>query len=438
MSQGLSISIRNFRAIKEADIHISAITTLAGYNASGKSTISRLLYYSGFYSNEYDKLLIEDLVFKLSGINIFLQRVSYLIEDKLRDTMPSHSSYFLNPTDQDRITRTIDLLKEYYEEGNQVRQLEKEYLGRALGKKIRTRAAFFSGLDSLQKTVNETFKNYERTLKDRPLLPLHREVCRQFKIQDDESIWDNISIKEDDAEIIGGKRKNVGLFTGLQRVFYIDTPMLLNVSSSRSPELLHWTELHNVFMSPDDNTRDLNENEEDLLQDLAKIAGGTIHLRSNTTGVYRGRQLLFDSGSAGSIPIAETASGIKSFAILQRLLQKGLLDDSTLLILDEPEAHLHPQWVAEYANIILRLNDKLGVRFLIASHSPTLVQALYSIADSQGRSEQTSFYLAEPVPGAPGHFRFNALQSDIEPIFELYNTSYDTIDKYAEDGGKKD
>lgn len=36
--------LKNFRAIEEADITLDGITVVAGINACGKSTISRLFY----------------------------------------------------------------------------------------------------------------------------------------------------------------------------------------------------------------------------------------------------------------------------------------------------------------------------------------------------------------------------------------------------------
>jgi len=54
-----------------------------------------------------------------------------------------------------------------------------------------------------------------------------------------------------------------------------------------------------------------------------------------------------------------------------------------LLIIDEPEAHLHPQWIVEYARILVLLNKKLGVKFMIASHNPDMVSALRYISEKE-------------------------------------------------------
>ena len=46
----LQIQISNFRAIQEARIDLNGITVLTGLNATGKSTIGRMMYYTGYLS----------------------------------------------------------------------------------------------------------------------------------------------------------------------------------------------------------------------------------------------------------------------------------------------------------------------------------------------------------------------------------------------------
>ena len=51
------------------------------------------------------------------------------------------------------------------------------------------------------------------------------------------------------------------------------------------------------------------------------------------------------------LSVHNLSTGIKSFAILKILLEKGCLKDKDVLILDEPEIHLHPQWQIVYAPV---------------------------------------------------------------------------------------
>jgi len=104
-------------------------------------------------------------------------------------------------------------------------------------------------------------------------------------------------------------------------------------------------------------------------------------------------------GKKVEVKIANTAFGIKSFGLLQLLNNNGYLNKKYILILDEPEVHLHPEWQLKYAKIIVELVNN-GIYVVVNTHSPYMLQALkfYSdkIADVKNR---TNFYLAEKKDG---------------------------------------
>ncbi len=97
-----------------------------------------------------------------------------------------------------------------------------------------------------------------------------------------------------------------------------------------------------------------------------------------------------------SIPLKSinTASGIKSFGILQLLIESEFLDERSLLIIDEPETHLHPQWQVEYARLIVMLVEN-NIPVLLSSHSPYLIQALKVFSEKSAIQDKTQYYLAE-------------------------------------------
>jgi len=70
------------------------------------------------------------------------------------------------------------------------------------------------------------------------------------------------------------------------------------------------------------------------------------------------------------------------------------LDKNILLVIDEPEIHLHPKWQVKYAYIIVKM-VKYGVPIIISSHSPYMIQALKYFAIEEGIIDVTRFYLAE-------------------------------------------
>ena len=109
------------------------------------------------------------------------------------------------------------------------------------------------------------------------------------------------------------------------------------------------------------------------------------------------------------IELEHTATGIKYFGIFQVLSQNNYLNEKTVLILDEPEVHLHPKWQLEMAKIIVEL-VKNGVNIVVNSHSPYMIEALKRYSEVEEIEDKTNFYLAED-----GYIEH---QDSLENIFE--------------------
>jgi predicted ATP-dependent endonuclease of OLD family len=113
------------------------------------------------------------------------------------------------------------------------------------------------------------------------------------------------------------------------------------------------------------------------------------------------------------IELVNTATGIKYFGIFQILSQNNYLTDRMILILDEPEVHLHPKWQLEMAKIIVELVEK-GVKIIVNSHSPYMIDALKYYSDEL--KVKTNFYLAEKNKNEIS--TISDVTMDISPIFE--------------------
>lgn len=120
-----------------------------------------------------------------------------------------------------------------------------------------------------------------------------------------------------------------------------------------------------------------------------------------------------------NIKLINTAMGIKHFGILQVLADKNHLYKGQILILDEPEVHLHPKWQLELAKVIVELVSK-GVKILVNSHSPYMIEALQRYSKKQNIAN--NFYLADE----------NKIEEDeqaLSKIFAKLSEPFDEFDK---------
>ncbi|MFK5970003.1 MAG: AAA family ATPase [Candidatus Marithrix sp.] len=125
--------------------------------------------------------------------------------------------------------------------------------------------------------------------------------------------------------------------------------------------------------------------------------------------------------------INSVAMGIKNFGILQLLIKNNYLTKDSILIVDEPEVHLHPKWQLAYAKFIVEL-VKNGVKVLITSHSPYMVEAfeLYS----KKESINANFYLANKKDN---YSIIEDVGDDLEPIYKKLAEPINELEELLEE-----
>ena len=96
------------------------------------------------------------------------------------------------------------------------------------------------------------------------------------------------------------------------------------------------------------------------------------------------------------IDVKNVSSGMKCLLVIQRLIQNGTINKNTIVIIDEPETNLHPEWQVLFANILVLLNKLLGIKLLINSHSPYFIRALEVKMAVNEMADKGSYYLMTP------------------------------------------
>ena len=158
-------------------------------------------------------------------------------------------------------------------------------------------------------------------------------------------------------------------------------------------------------------TTKMKQSDHTLNADIAQIIGG--EFRADTIGDVK----FYKNEMA--IELVNTAMGIKYFGILQLLMNNNHFYDGQILILDEPEVHLHPKWQLELAKIIVGL-VKGGMNILVNSHSPYMIEALQRYGNLE--SIKSHFYLAE-------NGIISSSEETLAKMFDKLSEPFDTFDE---------
>ena len=131
----------------------------------------------------------------------------------------------------------------------------------------------------------------------------------------------------------------------------------------------------------------LNKKELDDVRSIIKKA------YSGDTIIDHGRYFYIENG----IPFdfRNISAGLKSFAIIERLLETGVLKKKDVLILDEPEIHLHSEWQIIYAELIVILQKTFDLTILLVTYSFQFLESLNFFMKKYGIWDKGNYYMPE-------------------------------------------
>ncbi len=424
------LSIKNFRAIKRAEIQLDGITVVSGVNGCGKSTISKLLYYILRNANAYEKLVKADINNQIRPYLRALDQIQFLAFRYERGHRMLRRIDF-DFSSVDDVIRSIDVIRELCNRFLEFEEtLQREGKTAVTGRlQMILRSTLKAGddwttkkmLDTLVERISEHCSRADMLVTERPYRLLKNRIDGLF----DADISKKAVLKEYGDTVFGENISNVPILHYINKVAYIDTPMVIGMETSmRQPS--YWRELNDLLKEPP--KRGYKRAINNIIK--SEIMNGDASFDDDSlSGGFK-----FKQADGKEFDLLECATGIKSFSMLQLLLKNLFLDDSTLMIIDEPEAHLHPQWIVEYARLIVLLHKRVGVKFFIASHSTDMVSSIRYIAEKERCLSSLSFYVAERDAREADAFNFRALGHDIEPIFESFNKSFEKLDYYVGKG----
>ena len=425
MKSNIKVVTENFRAIGHAAIQINGITVVAGENSSGKSTISKLLYELFNTVANYEILVKEELMREFSKLFQFFEIVytdSKGILDRKEYSKIVDLSYEYNYKNKsfEEIKDLLSVfLSEIYSKIDVSKSSRYNYIvSNILGDEID------NTLENIISFINQKIKKAIDKVHLRPISLFTEKLLNVFR---DENLPKSFEVSEEKEVIVSLEKPTLSIPFSVQKAIYIDSPMSLGAGSSSNK---HWSDLTKFIFFEDKNLSDFHNN--DIYTSISKnIKGEAVKF---TLGTLSTLTFLREDGK--EFNLTEVATGIKAFSIIQLLLKNGHIDNRTLLIIDEPESHLHPQWIVEYARMIVLLHKHIGVKFFLASHNPDMVSAIRYIAEKEGVLDNVNYYLAEKAEAYL--YNYIPLGSDISPIFKSFNIAIERISQYSIDSDNED
>lgn len=392
----MQLKISNVGKIENATIDVNGITVIAGENNAGKSTIGKTMFAIFNSMNNMDEKIAQERKNRIRNI------INGLLKGKIMQNIGTISDR------RRRIniisTKLLDEIMEYLD-SEEVDTLE-AYLRKQISE-----TTIFDNHEDEEEFVTECAAKVEALLAISDKRVMTEVVTRWFgrvfegQISPlwEEEIESEIEIVIKDKKILYHFKENtcISLETEvniLHQAFYIDNPFIVDEMSSYiiSSDNIMKNYLLNSLQTV---SEDIYENifdavaAKEKLAEINEISTEVIDgdIEKNQDGEY-----CFKSNNyAEPLNVVNMSTGMKSFALIKRLLESGNLKEKDVIILDEPEIHLHPEWQLLYAKMIVLLQKQFDLSMIITTHSPYFLDAIDVFSAKYNIADRTKYYLAE-------------------------------------------
>ena len=372
----MKLSIKNVGKLKEADVEINGITVIAGENNTGKSTVSKALFslFNGFYN--FDNKMVE---LKSRDIrNIFLRFMQNLNRENantlidISDKIVKDTSYKF---DRNKLIQLIQEKKNL---------ISIEYLE-----------------EVSEKIFNILNIKDEEYLENTISYILNNEFDNQIN-----TIWSNdlgkiaLEIKENELKLRIKNNKVIKIENKINlhsEVIYIDDPFVIDNLNEYKWRDINYLENHKESLETklirEKNEKTFSEkiiaknNLQQITEKLEEVINGKIKFNQG--------KWIYEFENNNELNLKNLSAGLKSFAILKRLVENGNLEEKGIVILDEPEIHLHPEWQIKFAELIVLLQKEFGMHILLTTHSPYFLKAIQVYSKKYEISDKCKYYMSE-------------------------------------------
>ncbi len=390
----MQLKISNVGKIGKTSIDIDGITVIAGENNAGKSTIGKLLFSIFNSMNNMDAKIEQERKNKISRIitvllqNRYLHKASNYTEHRRKyGTLVKKLTESIIELSFDEIDNIEDFLRSQINE-----------------------SAFFENQEDMEEFVTEGASRIEPILNVPDKKVMTELINRWFS-----SVFENqlSPLRKEGLEseielVIKGKRifytfkentcvKWESEINILHEAFYIDNPFVIDEMSGlyKDPRT---TDSHLLSFLCKEN-EDIFDGifdavmAKDKLKEIYSILGEVIQgdIEENQDGEY----CFKSSNFVKPLYVKNLSTGLKSFALIKRLLENGSIKEKDVLILDEPEIHVHPQWQLLYAKLIVLLQKEFDLSLVITTHSPYFLDAIDVYSTKYDTAHRAHYYLAE-------------------------------------------
>lgn len=340
------IIIKNFRQISNAEIEIKDFLFLVGEQASGKSTIAKLIYFFKSLKDEYLEIVLENLDKEISEIKALL----------IKQIQENFRVYFGS---SQKLKSSFEIQYYFSVEENSYLKLSREN-----SLKIEFEYNFFLNISDITYKLKETKKKGGEFKTNLAKEKYNVRFFNRVKDAVEEAFFD----KKETVFFPAGRNITVSYPEQFQLLFFSE---LKNLTKKDTVDVVLMKKFvrHSKFLIDYFNEEN-EENEETAFEKLIKKIIGDI-LHGNYKNEDGNERIYYDKNKY--VPLNISSSGQQEVI---RIIQDAiyiLREGNAARIIEEPEAHLFPKAQKLLIQLLILVANKMNSQIIITTHSPFVV-----------------------------------------------------------------
>jgi len=376
----LFLSVKGIGKIQDSTIEMKGITVIAGENNTGKSTFGKVLYcmFNAFYESE--KAIHNERAHDIRRIFSNALRRPYLLRN-LKKKIIDDILTGQNLRSKIEEVLTINVINENRLDNNVINMIQESI----------EKSVSITDIDIQNFIVTRCFQQ-EFAGKINHISKPDKQGNIILTIKEKDI---NVNLVNDECQFFSD---DVGL---LHDAIYIDTPFVMDMMENSYNA--RFIDFHNIIGHRDDLLERLAKKKSNstiveeviIKQKINKLLSVIKSVVDGEFSEDENNLLFVEQVLKKPLSLLSVSAGIKSFLIIKRLLELGEIKERGILIFDEPEIHLHPEWQIKFAEILILLQKEFNLTILLTTHSPYFLHAIDVYSDKHGIKDNLNCYLSE-------------------------------------------
>lgn len=455
----MKLGIRNVGVISCGEIELDGITVIAGVNNKGKSTVGKILYALLHDMDEWERIYKK---IRYERILAFLEKESEKLED---------FSMQISGAKRRRTGKAGQLARSYAEnedffaaiEDMQVKEGVEELVEYLTGYALDYISLYVKKEKTMISSQNKEFIDswIERAIQNSGDIDLDELHLQRRKLQDSFNIVFNKQYRKigtDESQLTfteDGRAIHITISEDWDMdlplrthsgIHFIESPRIYDMLSDTKfgyvqREYLQFLMRPNTVIERASFSIDQSIAQEkvdgirkfsDIIRRLTETMGGKAEFYQKVGLEFR------DVRSSGNIHAVNVSTGVKALALLEYALRIGTIRENDILILDEPEINLHPEWQMIYAGALVHLQKDCGIRILLTTHSPYFIRAIECYTDIEGQMERLNVYRAMDDGEGISFENLSFSEFGMTSLYDDLSAPLDTLEDMLEKGTMED